>query len=1076
MWNPGTRSPPLFFPTGASSVTWHGRQICKIEATVKSDPAQIDMSSLTHCCQLWSAPSQLSVECEPPQTQRRIGKNNTSSKATKSPNTEKASADSKTVGGTLVVTRVQAAASEHVVVAELRSYVVEVALEQRAVATLEHLVALASGQVGLGRDGLRANPAIADHDHLALAGHAVDHHKGERRAGGEQVRVGRQLGNVELAALASGLELDHALTHVHAVRGESGAHKHHLGLLRIRSRGQRDGEAVAAVREGARQATVGGTRGIVELGVPALDAVLGLPLGVGVVVRVRVRAGDEDRRVRKQRSRRVVKTADVGASNALPAVALARLGVVHKRLVRGVVAVRLTHRATGSVGVGVVASDTGGDTVAEPQLAIGKLDELTHGSALRQVIDGLPRGTASHRADLLTRCRCWQLRNGDGWATLVAPVGCLSEAHTTAEEHGLLVAVFGAERKQSRSSRGRVDTRRTGDGGKRTLALLLVVPQDGFATRLDEDLAGRHEVRDRVERQRNGALEDGQVAAASVSLDRVELVGGVVGALAGHEASVAHASKDDVVAVGKRLDGGVPPFRVELVAGLVVPLALLVVAGRKESKRASAVVRSVALARLGIGAVGGHRLVATRDEPSAIAKGHATGTEDTGVSDDLHSAGLAGSHTASSADKQKSAEDHSLEGHHGLGIASHDEDKRRWSTDRRVKSVAEQTRSGEGKGVEREGVDGGEEGNDGEAQFGSSAPQDGLKYGSMPFGRLRQQTGERMIPYKRMPRHVTPRQADAAAVREASRARLEPGRGGSREASTSSGTRSGVCRPRRTGGTTSEADHSTHFSLACICISTMASRHDAIAIQTRTMHTGVKGGPQPKDEHSFAGEVRVCYELQPHAASSETNDGSSVRMQDDKRHGFQPRSATTSHDGVWRPGECATMRRWICDLSPLSSRDEKIGGTRRQTAPPARSDASSDPLSLLGNAPVAATLLRACVRVVDKSHGHARIGTAWHGCQFARCLCAARGALAVERLNVGAACIPRNTNAGDASWHVSIRPQPSCNTLFSPASARVTSFSVFTPNSFRQSACRLPIPDIADAHKPIDLSAVCAQR
>lgn len=132
-------------------------------------------------------------------------------------------------------------------------------------------------------------------------------------------------------------------------------------------------------------------------------------------------------------------------------------------------------------------------------------------------------------------------------------------------------------------------------------------------------------------------------------------------------------------------------------------------------------------------------------------------------------------------------------------------------------------------------------------------------------------------------------------------------------------------------------------------------------------------------------------------------------------------------------------------------------------------------VSLLGHAPVAATLLRACVRVVDKSHGHARIGTAWHGCQFARCLCAAREALAVERLNVGAACIPRNTNAGDASWHVSIRPQPSCNTLFSPASARVTSFSVFFPNSFRQSACRLPIPDIPDAHKPIDLSAVCAQ-
>lgn len=134
-----------------------------------------------------------------------------------------------------------------------------------------------------------------------------------------------------------------------------------------------------------------------------------------------------------------------------------------------------------------------------------------------------------------------------------------------------------------------------------------------------------------------------------------------------------------------------------------------------------------------------------------------------------------------------------------------------------------------------------------------------------------------------------------------------------------------------------------HFSLACVCISTMASRHDAIAIQTRTMHTSVKGGPQPKDEHSFAGEVRVCYELQPHAASSQTYDGSSVRMQDDKRHGFQPPSATTSHDGVWRPGECATVRRWICDLSPLSSRDEKIGGTHRQTAPPARSDASSDP-------------------------------------------------------------------------------------------------------------------------------------
>ncbi len=36
----------------------------------------------------------------------------------------------------------------------------------------------------------------------------------------------------------------------------------------------------------------------------------------------------------------------------------------------------------------------------------------------------------------------------------------------------------------------------------------------------------------------------------------------------------------------------------------------------------------------------------------------------------------------------------------------------------------------------------------------------------MPFGRLRQQTSDHMIPSKRMPRHVTPRQADAAAVRK----------------------------------------------------------------------------------------------------------------------------------------------------------------------------------------------------------------------------------------------------------------------------------------------------------------------
>lgn len=191
----------------------------------------------------------------------------------------------------------------------------------------------------------------------------------------------------------------------------------------------------------------------------------------------------------------------------------------------------------------------------------------------------------------------------------------------------------------------------------------------------------------------------------------------------------------------------------------------------------------------------------------------------------------------------------------------------------------------------------------------------------------------------------------------------------------------------------------------------------------------------------------------------------------------------------WRPGECATASRWICDLSPLSSRDEKIGGPRRQTAPAARSDASSDPrcekrearcemrgrahaqpgVSLLGNAPVAATLLCACVRVVDKLHGHALIGTAWHGCRFARCLCAAREALAGA--GVGAACIPRNTQSGDASWHVSMIPQPNCNTLFSPASARAISFSVFfSPNLL------LSIPDIPDAHKPIDFEAVCEQR
>lgn len=493
-------------------------------------------------------------------------------------------------------------------------------------------------EAGVLVGGLRADLAVADRDKLALRRHAIDHDEGQRRAGGEQVRVRRELRNVQLLTLGLGAELDHALTHVHAVRRETSADEHNLGVVGLVGIVEVDSEAVATVVELVGKVLARRTVLVVEVGVPALNAVFRVELLVVREVHVRVRARDQDRRVGQQRRTRVVETANTGGADVRPALTRRLARVVQVVVTHGVVAERVTHRLTGLVGVVRVAGRTSGDTVAEPELAVRQDDELTHGAALGEIVGRLVLRVVRQRRDLLTRVARSALRDHDRRATLVAPLRVV-HLHTTAEQDRLAVVVARAKGKQRRTTARGVHTRGHGDVGKTRLAVAVPVPEDRLAVRLHEQLAVAHEEGVRVHRQGHRALQKVDVDRLAVALAGVVLERGLVRALRRDVATITHTTDDGHTAVAQRLHGGVPALLVHLVRRLVDPLARLVRARRQEAQGVTTVVRAVGL-RTGLGVLALVRdgLVTTGHNPAAVTERHTASTER--VRADVHGAVL----------------------------------------------------------------------------------------------------------------------------------------------------------------------------------------------------------------------------------------------------------------------------------------------------------------------------------------------------------------------------------------------------------------------------------------------------
>lgn len=87
-------------------------------------------------------------------------------------------------------------------------------------------------------------------------------------------------------------------------------------------------------------------------------------------------------------------------TNAFPALTPLRFWVVHQRLEGSVVGKGLPDRVPDVFRIGAVSSCARLGSIAKPQPAVGKLDELTHGSTFRQVIGSEPV-RARQRANLL---------------------------------------------------------------------------------------------------------------------------------------------------------------------------------------------------------------------------------------------------------------------------------------------------------------------------------------------------------------------------------------------------------------------------------------------------------------------------------------------------------------------------------------------------------------------------------------------------------------------------------------------------------------------------------------------------
>jgi len=136
--------------------------------------------------------------------------------------------------------------------------------------------------------------------------------------------------------------------------------------------------------------------------------------------------------------------------------------------------------------------------VHNEESAIGKYDELTHGTGLEHVIILLPSGAGSVEGlggDALAVLGSGNQPGIDEGPGVVTPI-VLGHVATTAEEESRVVVVVWGQRKHGDTSGGRVDSNDvTRNVGKANLVEGVGVPKHGRDVCLDEHLSGGHHER-----------------------------------------------------------------------------------------------------------------------------------------------------------------------------------------------------------------------------------------------------------------------------------------------------------------------------------------------------------------------------------------------------------------------------------------------------------------------------------------------------------------------------------------------------------------------------------------------------
>lgn len=264
-----------------------------------------------------------------------------------------------------------------------------------------------SGQGGGSGDGLVTDLTGSDHDVLTVRWDAVQDQEQHGRPGGEEGGVGRHLSDVEgrgtglLVDLVRGDELEESLTELDGVGGETSSDDVDLGGLDGGLVGSVQGHApvVTTVAQGLGETLVTGPGLVVPARVPPLDRVAGGPL-LGRDIGVGVGSRDQQTSILEQDDGRVVQPF-LGRSGQVP-VPLATggsVGVVETGLVDGLAGVRHTETPT----LISVSGGTHMSTVTHPELTIGQVDELTHGSAGGQEVIVLVLGVGIVGRDPDTR-------------------------------------------------------------------------------------------------------------------------------------------------------------------------------------------------------------------------------------------------------------------------------------------------------------------------------------------------------------------------------------------------------------------------------------------------------------------------------------------------------------------------------------------------------------------------------------------------------------------------------------------------------------------------------------------------